>query len=144
MVPPNHTSIFTEDSPTLHRVLHQQVSVQHGTASLGKNREVILLIRGLPERLMLTEDTDLILGRFSMDSHLDSEVNLSPYGADDRGVSRHHACLQIKDNHLYITDLGSTNGTFIAGKRLNPQQPTLLHKGVEILLGRLQIQILFR
>lgn len=143
MVKPNRTTLFTEDSPILHRALHQQSNTSHGTASLGKDREVILLIRGLPERLMLTEDKDLVLGRFNMDNHLDSEVDLSPYGANDRGVSRHHACLQIKNNHLYITDLGSTNGTFIAGTRLNPQQATLLHKGAEVLLGRLQVQILF-
>jgi pSer/pThr/pTyr-binding forkhead associated (FHA) protein len=144
MVNPNSTTIFTDDSPTLHRALYQQSNTPKGTASLGQNREVILLIRGLPERLMVNEDTEYTLGRFNMSSHLDSEVDLSPYGANDRGVSRNHASLQMKANNLYITDLGSTNGTFVAGVRLHPNEPTLIHKGDEVLLGRLQVQILFR
>jgi hypothetical protein len=144
MVNPNRTSIFTADSPMLQRTLYEQANTPQGTASLGKSREVILLIRGLPERLMLSEDGEFILGRFNMKSHLDNEVDLSHYGADERGVSRHHAKLHIKNNRLYIMDLGSTNGTFVGGQQLTPNQSVILHKGDEVLLGRLQVQILFR
>jgi hypothetical protein len=144
MVNQNRTTIFNSDSPMLQKTLYQQANTPQGTASLGKNREVILLIRGLPERLVLAEDGEFILGRFGMKNHLANEVDLSHYGADERGVSRHHARLHIKNNYLYITDMGSTNGTFVGGQQLSPNQPTILHKGDEVLLGRLQVQILFR
>jgi pSer/pThr/pTyr-binding forkhead associated (FHA) protein len=140
----NSTTIFTEDSPMLQRALLNQTSMPQGTASLGQHREVILLIRGMPERLMLTEGTTYTIGRFNMSTNLDKEVDLTVYGAGERGVSRTHAQLHIQDNSVFITDLGSTNGTFISGKRLTPHVPTLLHKGDEVLLGRLQVQFLFR
>ena len=34
-------------------------------------------------------------------------------------LSRRHAHIFLKDQNLYIEDLGSTNGTFVAGKRLD-------------------------
>jgi pSer/pThr/pTyr-binding forkhead associated (FHA) protein len=49
----------------------------------------------------------------------------------------------LKGDQIYITDLMSTNGTYLAGQRLKPNEATLLRKGDELLIGRLPIQILF-
>jgi hypothetical protein len=35
-------------------------------------------------------------------------------------ISRNHAELYVEDNHLYIRDLRSTNGTFLNNNRLSP------------------------
>ncbi|TWT84495.1 putative cyclic-di-GMP phosphodiesterase AdrB [Planctomycetes bacterium CA13] len=40
-----------------------------------------------------------------------------------RTVSGQHAALSIKEGVLYLTDLGSTNGTYINGKRVEPNNP---------------------
>jgi hypothetical protein len=74
----------------------------------------------------------------------DAEIDLTPYGAMDRGVSRHHALLHLADDHLYLTDLQSTNGTYVAGQRLEPDTPTVVHKGDEVLLGRLSYRYCIR
>ena len=37
---------------------------------------------------------------------------------DDRNVSRRHARLEIIDNDLVLTDLGSTNGTYVNDERV--------------------------
>ena len=37
---------------------------------------------------------------------------------DDRDVSRRHARLEIVDNQLVLTDLGSTNGTYVNDVRV--------------------------
>ena len=37
---------------------------------------------------------------------------------DDDEVSRYHAIVRIGDGGADITDLGSTNGTFVDGRRL--------------------------
>lgn len=118
--------------------------IQGNTASLGDNREVILVIRGMVERLEMQENKPVILGRFDLKSRNAPTVDLTPYGAADRGVSREHASLHLEGDRLYITDLRSTNGTFLAGKRLDPNIPAVIRKGDELVLGRLTVQILFR
>lgn len=115
-----------------------------GTRSLGTQRELLLVVRGIVERFVMPENMSLTLGRADLNARSQPDVDLTPYGALDRGVSRYHVRLHIEGEHLYVTDLGSTNGTFLAGKRLEPETPTLLRKGDELLLGRLAVQILFR
>lgn len=139
------TAVLSQDNPVLRRALHQQSSSgPNGTTTLGEKREVILLVRGMVERLVITEGTAFKLGRFDLSSKRNDEVDLTPYGAMDRGVSRVHAQLHIESDNLYITDLNSTNGTYLSGERLKPHEPTMLRKGAELMLGRLAIQVLFR
>jgi pSer/pThr/pTyr-binding forkhead associated (FHA) protein len=57
------------------------------------------------------------------------------------GVSRTHASLVYKNRTLYITDLGSSNGTYVNGTRLNAHEPQPLLIGEIIALGRLIIHI---
>jgi len=51
----------------------------------------------------------------------------------DAEVSRRHARLRRQGNSFVIEDMGSTNGTFIGGKRIST--PFLLRSGAEIGLG---------
>ena len=116
----------------------------NGTSTLGADtKEVFSLIRGMIERLLLAENVTVVLGRTDLSTRYHPDVDLTPYGALDRGVSRSHAKLHMQGRKLYVTDLDSTNGTFVAGKRLDPNKPELLRKGEELLLGRLGIQVLF-
>ena len=117
-----------------------------GTAELGdakaKNYSILLLIRGGIEKVTIEQGIEYQLGRFDDgDSH---QIDLSPHGAVDRGVSRHHASLIMDDAHLYIVDHGSTNNTFVEGERIPENEPTMLRSGTEIMLGRLSIQIMFQ
>ena len=140
-----HTTVLSADNPLLRRALSQNASAEHnGTTSIGDSREVILLIRGMIERVVMADHKAYTLGRYDMGVKGNDEIDLTPYGAADRGVSRAHAVLQLDGDHLYLTDLESTNGTYIAGEKLEPNTPTIVHKGDEVLLGRLAIQIMFR
>lgn len=119
--------------------------IPNGTASLEDDqREVIMVIRGMVERVFLSEKLSIVIGRTDLGARSRPDIDLTAYGALDRGVSRAHARLHLESNKLYITDLGSTNGTFLAGKRLNPNQPEAIRKGDELLLGRLAVQVMFR
>jgi hypothetical protein len=137
------TGILPDDLPQLRRN-PPQPDVNGSTATLGEQRELILVIRGMIERLVVKENNEFMLGRFEPAARKTNEVDLTPYGAMDRGVSRLHAKIHLQDNHLYITDLGSTNGTVLGGVKLEPDKPTLLRKGDELMVGRLAIQVLFR
>jgi hypothetical protein len=50
-------------------------------------------------------------------------------------VSRFHAELRLSAGVLEVVDLGSTNGTFVNGERLVPQQPRALNPGDEVWFG---------
>lgn len=119
---------------------------QAGTQLLNNHQihshEVLLLIEDKIERLMITAGLEYQLGRFeSPDSY---QVSLNQYRPMERGISRLHASLFVRDNKLYIIDHGSTNGTYVAGERLRPDTPVILSKGADILLGRLRVQVIFQ
>ena len=54
----------------------------------------------------------------------------------DADVSRQHARLQSGSQGWLLVDLGTTNGTFVNGKRLPAQEPYLLRPGDRITIGR--------
>jgi hypothetical protein len=114
------------------------------TGLLGDQSELIFVIRGIVERVVVPKGGSIILGRSDPRNRNRVDLDLTPYGALDRGVSREHVRMHIEEGRLLVTDLGSTNGTFLASTRLEPNTPTILRKGDELLLGRLPIQILFR
>jgi hypothetical protein len=75
------------------------------------------------------------------DSHPD--VDLSQFGAGDKGVSRKHIKIKRKNILVYVADLGSTNGTLLNGRRLIPNAERLLRNGDELQLGRLKVKVKF-
>jgi hypothetical protein len=120
------------------------MNLKRYTDSLNAKHEIVLLIRGIVERVELQDGDKLVLGRLDGRARQRIDMDLTQYGAVDRGVSREHCSLHLEENSIFITDLGSTNGTFINSKRLDPNIPTQLHKGDELILGRLIVQVLFR
>jgi len=136
------TAVLPEGSSSWKKIIDGQS--QGTTATLGEEREVLFVIRGMIERVVMKDSGIVTLGRFDTGTVPNEEIDLLPYGALDRGVSRRHCKIQLLEDQLYVTDMGSTNGTFLAGVRLKPNQATILRKGDELLLGRLAVQILFR
>jgi diguanylate cyclase (GGDEF)-like protein len=56
----------------------------------------------------------------------------------DSTVSRHHAVISIDpDGAAWVTDLGSTNGTFVSGKRLPIHTPVMIEDGSRLQVGSL-------
>lgn len=141
--PTKDTAILPEGNRIIRRILNKREENEN-TMSLEAKQEVILLIRGMVERLILEEGIIYKLGRFEIGASAADEIDLTPYGAQDRGVSRIHAQLHYENGKVFITDLGSTNGTFISSERLEPEKSVALRKGDELLLGRLSMQVLFR
>src|SRR5260370_25254846 len=60
------------------------------------------------------------------------------YVINDRIVSGHHAAIRPQGQAYVLIDLGSTNGTFVNGHRLTPQQPYLLSLNDLIRIGNTQ------
>jgi class 3 adenylate cyclase len=57
----------------------------------------------------------------------------------DPQISRRHLSLQVADGTLWVTDLGSRNGTFVDGRRI--QGTHLLAHGERVRLGRATITV---
>lgn len=77
------------------------------------------------EKWLLTEDVTVV-GRSSK-----ADITV-----DDAGVSRKHVEFRITPDGVILTDLGSTNGTFVEGHRV--EAATLLD-GNQITIGRTRI-----
>lgn len=58
---------------------------------------------------------------------------------DHRHISGEHATVQAADGKVAVTDLNSTNGTYIGARKLPPQQAIPLHQGERLILGTEQV-----
>lgn len=112
------------------------------SAFVSENQCITLFLTGLRATLCFDQSSTIILGRLNLSNPIDNLFDLTPYYAIDRGVSRVHCQLTIKDKQLYITDLGSTNGTYLNSRRLKPNEPHIVQKRNVISLARLPIKIL--
>ena len=105
---------------------------------------IALNIIGSSEILPIRGKNEVTVGRASEGQPIVPDIDLSPYHAYEAGVSRLHISIQINDQEITVTDLGSANGTKINGKQIAPNLPHPLNHGDLLALGRLKIQVLFR
>lgn len=72
---------------------------------------------------------EVIIGRSS-----DSDIQIK-----DLSVSRSHLQILKRDNKFYAKDLGTTNGTFIHGNRIEPDTEIEIMEGLPIVIGKIMI-----
>lgn len=94
--------------------------------------------------LPLGDRSEFTLGRVSEAQPIMPDVDLTPYQAYANGVSRLHAVLKREGKHVFVMDLGSSNGTYLNGKRLSPNVDQSINHGDMLALGKLKIQILLK
>src|SRR5258708_10625182 len=137
---PSSSTVHMRIDPTLLRLRRHR---QQGSDVRLPERTISLQIRGMSERLNFEEGTAIILGRTDLTAAHSTHLDLSRYGAHERGVSREHAMLRFADNQITVTDLNSVNGTSVNLTRLKPNQPYTLKSGDELMLGTLSIVVNF-
>lgn len=115
-----------------------------GTAHLDKDAVISLYIRDAAEPIRFRPTNQTVLGRMDSTSPARPDIDLTPYGALENGVSRIHAAICRNDDTLTIVDMGSANGTHLNGQRLVRDQPRVLRHGDEIRLGKLVTHIYFK
>lgn len=115
-----------------------------GSAQYQTGTAVILKIRDAAEPMRVEPSDRLVFGRSDASSSVEPDIDLAPYGALEKGVSRQHAVIEISEDTLMIMDVGSSNGTFLNGQRLVPNQPRVLRDGDEVRLGKLVTHVYFR
>lgn len=134
------TAILPDDSNRLEWLLSKSNN-QSDMLELTNDREVVVMVRGIAHRFVFDVSNKLIIGRNDLHSGLVVDLDLMPFGAMQRGVSRLHAQLTLTERGLFIADMGSTNGTFLNGDRLKPNRAYRVTRGSEIVIGQLPVQI---
>jgi len=115
-----------------------------GTARFGREAKIIIHIRDAAEPVVISPEDEMILGRADATSPKKPAVDLGPFGAQEKGVSRVHAAIRRGEDTLTLVDLGSVNGTHLNGQRLIPNQPRVLRDGDEVRLGKLVCHVYFK
>jgi len=82
-----------------------------------------------------------IIGRGDPAENYVPGVDLSPFGAQDAGVSRRHAAFLSSADGLYIRDMDSTNGTTVNGFPIMANQPYKLRDGDRLQLGQMHLTL---
>ena len=91
----------------------------------------------------LTGKSEYTIGRATDDQPVVPDVDLTPYGAYDFGISRLHATITVGEL-ITIRDMGSINGTSVNGRLIQPHSPHTLFHGDMLTLGKIKIQVLIK
>lgn len=124
---------------------HPAMSDRAESAAVSPSRlstpwRLLMQIGGTTQTTVGIEVRDkIIIGRSDPVANFYPDLDLTPYGGQDGGVSRRHATIvQIEDDQaLYLEDLGSTNGTRINGFSLEPKRRYRLRDGDELEFGEI-------
>ena len=122
-IPPNDDTDSGDKTTVLRG---DQETLRNEMAKAKEQEACLIIIRGAPQghRFFLTQP-EMSVGR---DPAADITVA-------DQSISRKHALIKRLGERTQLTDLGSSNGTFVNDKRLNPGDSVYLAKEDMIKLG---------
>ena len=128
-----------ENSNTIDNIRHtafppSQFDSVEGLSLFLMNNEQIVVLAGKSE---------YTIGRATDDQPVVPDVDLTPHGAYDFGVSRLHATITVGDL-ITLTDMGSINGTHLNGKEIQPHSSHTVVHGDMLTLGKMKIQVMIR
>jgi hypothetical protein len=111
------------------------------TALVEDTKKVILVIPDSnKEPIGIEIIRNIVLGRGKEADNVD--LDLTDYDAGSLGVSRRHAIMQILAGNLYIVDSGSTNGTYINGKKIPSGEPRQIEDDDIVSLGGFHFKVI--
>jgi pSer/pThr/pTyr-binding forkhead associated (FHA) protein len=90
-----------------------------------------------PAILLQVQGSSTVLGRVDRERGYHPDVDPTMYKALEQGISGLHAAVEHTEEGLRIVDLGSTNGTYVNGRRVLAEQAHMLRDGDEVRLGHL-------
>lgn len=83
---------------------------------------------------------NITIGREDAVSNIYPDVDLTPHGGEEGGVSRLHARIFVENGQYMLEDENSTNFTFLNRQRLAAKTPTPLNDNDEVRLGRVLLR----
>lgn len=104
-----------------------------------ENVKLTVVDSGFEFSLSFIEQNEVMLGR--AEHGFMTMVDLNRVNGREQGVSRHHATIVRQDRLLLLIDHNSSNGTYLNGLRIMPEQPRILRNGDILQLGLLKLRI---
>lgn len=113
------------------------------TLDLGAMRpwRIALNIKQVDMQLIFDLSGQVLLGRRDPENNLLPNIDLSPFRAEELGVSRGHLTMSLEGNTVVVIDNHSMNATHLNGRFCEPGQPYTLRHGDELMLGMMTIQV---
>ena len=99
-----------------------------------------LIVEADNQEFDLAGKENIVIGREDAVSNIYPDVDLTPHGGEEGGVSRLHARIFVDNNQYYLEDDNSTNFTFLNRQRLAAKTPTALNNDDEIRFGRVLLR----
>jgi pSer/pThr/pTyr-binding forkhead associated (FHA) protein len=109
-------------------------------AASGGARALQLVVESDNAVFDLSGKSEVLIGREDPVSNIYPDVDLTPHGGEEGGVSRQHARLLINNGQYLIEDQNSTNYTYVNRQRLPAKVPTPIKDGDDIRLGRVALK----
>jgi len=98
----------------------------------------LLMLEDSGWRVPVPDRAESVVGRIDPLSGEKPDIDLSPYAADQYGLSRQHARL-TQAGGFTLEDLNSVNLTYLNDQRLEPGRAVPLNDGDRIQLGSLKL-----
>jgi hypothetical protein len=96
----------------------------------------------LPNNQRIPLDTakgTYVIGWYDASAGSAPDIDLHPVGGSAQGVSRQHVTLRFTGGQWTLTDLGSTNGTFLNDAPMAPNSTVALRDRTRIRLGNVLV-----
>ncbi|MFQ5611208.1 MAG: FHA domain-containing protein [Anaerolineae bacterium] len=106
--------------------------------------KITLLVQNTDREVTFALGKTILLGRLDPLANVHPDLDLTPDGGLEGGVSRRHAQLsQNSRGDVMVEDLGSINGSYLNSRPLVPNYKTRVQSGDILQLGRIFIEIIF-
>lgn len=103
-----------------------------------------LKVLSTARQIRLPAIQEVQIGRLDAAHGIFPDIDLTPDGGLEGGVSRRHCKIHQRGTTYLIEDIGSANGTYLNGQRLTPYLPHVLKNGDELQLGRVKLQVIMQ
>ena len=104
-------------------------TAKSGSVALEEENERTVLLAALQKPLgpeLICEQTGEIIPLRKFPFYIGSAKEFADFVPIVEGVSRIHCCINKRENSYYLSDLNSTNGTYLNGKEVIPGKEVLL------------------
>lgn len=99
-----------------------------------------LIVEADNQEFDLSGKDNIVIGREDAVSNIYPDVDLTPHGGEEGGVSRLHARIFFDNGQYMLEDENSTNFTFLNRQKLAGKTPSALHDNDEVRLGRVLLR----